>query len=202
MTPKRTITTKKAALTTRSLAPDDWSAITQLFGDNGACGGCWCMHWRVEKGGASWELTKGRKNRDRFRRLVQAGKVHGVLAYADEKPVGWCSFGPKQDFPRLMKSKVLQTDCGEGTWSIICFYIPSAWRNRGVGTVLLECATKEAFARGAAAVEGYPVVPAKPPSPVPAAFAWTGVPILFEQAGYAKIRRPKGMRPIYVKSAT
>ena len=57
----------------RPLAPGDWPIIVKLFGDNGACGGCWCMWPRVPRGGKLWDDLKGAKNRDCFRRLVRAG---------------------------------------------------------------------------------------------------------------------------------
>jgi len=34
-------------LTTRPLTPDLWPAFEDLFGENGAVGGCWCMYWRI-----------------------------------------------------------------------------------------------------------------------------------------------------------
>jgi GNAT superfamily N-acetyltransferase len=185
-------------LTVRPLKPDDWPIIVRLFGDNGACGGCWCMWPRVPKGGKSWDEAKGAKNRERFRRLVKAGKVHGVLAFAGEEPVGWCSFGPRSTFPRLERVRALQRDWSDTTWSIVCFYIPTRWRSCGVATQLLEAATKEALSLGATEIEGYPVVPNNPPMKVPAAFAWTGVPALFEEAGYEELDRSDATRPIYL----
>lgn len=185
-------------LAIRPLEPEDWPHIARLFGANGACGGCWCMWWRVPRGGKLWEEAKGRKNRDAFRRLVQAGKVHGVLAFARDEPVGWCSFGPRQDFPRLETVKALRHESGAGTWAVVCFYIPARWRGRGVAGRLLAAATERAFALGARALEGYPVVPKEDTKPVPAAFAWTGVPPLFERAGYEELERPGATRPIYV----
>jgi GNAT superfamily N-acetyltransferase len=181
----------------RQLTSEDWPAIVRLFGDKGACGGCWCMWPRVPQGGKCWHEAKGAKNRERFRRLVKAGKVHGVLAFAGEEPVGWCSFGPRSTFPRLERVRALQRDWSDTTWSIVCFYIPSRWRGRNVATKLLEAATKEAFALGATEIEGYPVVPNQPEK-VPAAFAWTGVPALFETAGYQELDRPGVSRPIYL----
>jgi len=56
------------------------SANTHGRGEKGACGGCWCMCWRVPRR-ALWDQVKGRKNRENLRPLVTAGKVHAVIAY-------------------------------------------------------------------------------------------------------------------------
>jgi GNAT superfamily N-acetyltransferase len=189
-------------VTVRPLSEDDWPVIAELFGPNGVGGGCWCMWPRVPRGGKLWDECKGERNRDAFRRLVQAGEVHGVLAFAGDQPVGWCSFGPREDFPRLDTVRVLRHECGAGTWSIVCFYIKTAWRRRGMAGRLLEAATARAFALGARAVEGYPVLPKEPGVPAPAAFAWMGVPALFEAAGYQEVPRPEASRPIYLKTTS
>ena len=34
-------------LAIRPLTPDLWPALEDLFGVNGAVGGCWCMYWRI-----------------------------------------------------------------------------------------------------------------------------------------------------------
>ena len=34
-------------LTIRPLTPDLWAALEDLFGENGAVGGCWCMYRRI-----------------------------------------------------------------------------------------------------------------------------------------------------------
>lgn len=189
---------KTSALALRPVSPDDWPLIVKLFGDKGACGGCWCMWWRVPKGGKSWEEAKGRKNRDRLRRLVKAGDVHAVIALRGDEPVGWCSFGPRQSFPRLQTVRALKRSGPETTWSIVCFYIPSRWRGRGVATRLLLAATARAFALGAREIEGYPVEPRGQTAKMPAAFAWTGVPAIFRAAGYREIPRPAMSRPMFL----
>ena len=183
----------------RPVKPGDWEIIVRLFGDNGACGGCWCMWPRVPRGGKLWEEVKGRKNRDSLRRLVRAGKIHAVLAFSGREPVGWCSFGPRETMPRLATVRALQRESSKETWSVVCFFIPARWRGHGVAGQLLEAATREAFARGAAEIEGYPVLPKSASSPVPAVFAWTGVPTLFRRAGYTRLRRPGASRPMYLK---
>ncbi len=35
------------SLTIRLLSPERWPALEDLFGENGAVNGCWCMYWRI-----------------------------------------------------------------------------------------------------------------------------------------------------------
>lgn len=45
----------------RPVTGKDDAIITQLFGPKGACAGCWCMHWRLEKGGTTWTDNQGER---------------------------------------------------------------------------------------------------------------------------------------------
>ena len=198
MTPKsKPLSTAAGSLTVRPLRPDDWANVERLFGPNGACGGCWCMTWRVPRGGKLWEECKGAKNMRAFKRLVTAGKVYGCLAFVGDEPVGWCCVGPRADFPRLERIKALQTEWDEGTWSVTCFFIRSGWRDRGVATALLKRAVMLAQDCGAGVLESYPVKLKSDGSKMPGAFAWTGVPSLFERAGFDEVTPPGNSRPIY-----
>jgi len=40
----------------RPLTPNLWPALEDLFGENGACNGCWCMYWRI--GSVSQEAAR------------------------------------------------------------------------------------------------------------------------------------------------
>lgn len=184
----------------RELLPSDWPVIERLFGDKGACGGCWCMYWRVPRGGKTWTERTNEQNRRAFKKLVTGGSVMGCLAFCGEEPVGWCCFGPRGDFPRLTRVKALATDWDERTWSITCFYIPSKWRGLGVATALIGEAVKVAKKNGAKELEGYPVVSTKgAETKIPAAFAWTGVTPIFEKHKFVEITLPQQSRPVYVK---
>jgi GNAT superfamily N-acetyltransferase len=189
------------SVTVRPVVPQDWCAITKLFGEKGACGGCWCMSWRVPRGGKLWEQSKGEPNRRSLRKLVLSGEQHAIMAFADGEPVGWCSFGPRAVFPRLERVKAFRREWQPGTWSIVCFYIHPRWRRRGVAQRLLEAATERAFALGAHEVEAYPVAWKK--GPAPAAFAYTGVPSMFDVAEYELLSRPASTgRCFYLKRAS
>ena len=112
-----------AKLIIRELKRTDWNVIEELFGSRGACGGCWCMFWRIERGGRLWEENKGEPNRRAFRGLLEAGKVMGVLAFDKKTPVGWCSFGRRAEFPRTERMKACIRKDTDQVWSIDCFYI-------------------------------------------------------------------------------
>lgn len=176
---------------TRELAPGMWAEVEELFGKNGACAGCWCMFWRLGEG-EKFDDVKGAKAKERFRALVEEGRAHGVLAFVEGKPVGWCSFERRVDLPKLHRAPSLQVEGAERAWSLPCFFVKSGFRGKGVARAMLAAALRALGSRKAEIAEAYPVLPSGE-GKVPAAFAYTGVPALFEAAGFSLVQaRPKG----------
>ncbi|GGF15992.1 N-acetyltransferase GCN5 [Aliidongia dinghuensis] len=190
------------ALEIRPVGPDDLPLIEQLFGPRGACAGCWCMWWRAEKGGKDWKAAQGPVNRARFQALVEAGRVHGLLAFDGAEPVGWCDLAPYGDYGRLARARKLQRLNRGATWSIPCFFIKRGYRKQGVASRLLGAAVEHAWTLGAGEIEGYPVG-AGPVGGGPAVdtFAYTGLPSMFEAAGFRQVpSTDQGSRTIYLKT--
>ena len=188
------------ALRTRALTTSDWEIIEALFGSKGACAGCWCMFWRVPKGGKYWQEMQGAGNRKAFKQLVETGQARGVLAFEGEKPIGWLSVAPKGEFAYFKRSRVFKTlDSPEGTWAVTCFFIIPGYRRAGLAVRLLEAAKEVAAAKGAKYLEGYPSQPRNKEKPIPAAFAHTGVPKIFEKAGFSELAKmgQDGCRPVF-----
>lgn len=182
----------------RKLRRDDWPALYGLMGPKGVGGGCWCQWGIVPRGGKLWRECHGERNKRAFRREIEAGTVHGSLAYEGDECVGWCRYGPWESFPRLGNSPSLNTDPPEGTWSIVCFYIPAKQRGRGIGSALLDHALETMRAQGIKLVEAYPVPDRSfEGKPVPAAFAWTGVTGMFTPRGFREHVRTGVKRKVY-----
>lgn len=191
---------RPARLVVRPVAAGDFPRLAELFGPRGACAGCWCMAWRLER--AQWEAGRGAPNRARLARLVRASDRRappGVLACAGERAVGWCSVAPRAEFTALARKRSLATDWDERTWSVTCFFVARDWRRRGLGKRLLGEAVRLARRHGATRIEGYPAAPPRQGGDLPAAFAWTGLPAVFEACGFEPLAEAPGKRPIYVK---
>lgn len=183
----------------RPLTPDDWPAVERLFGERGACGGCWCMHFRVPRGGKHWEEVKGEPNRRALRRLVRSGEAQGCLAFDGDEPIGWVSAGPRADFVRMDNSRVFRTEWDAGAWSVACFFVARGHHGRGVARALLRGAVELARGRGATHLLGYPApVPAGRERVVPV-FAHTGIEPLFARAGFREATPPGTPRPVWIR---
>jgi GNAT superfamily N-acetyltransferase len=174
------------------LTPKRWPDLEKLFGKHGACGGCWCMCWRLER--AVFVKGKGDGNKRAFRKLVASNVQPGVLAYVGHEPIGWCAIAPRQDYSYLQRSRVLAPVDDQKVWSITCLFVARPYRRHGVSARLLKAATELARKKGARIVEGYPVEPYS--SEMPAAFAWTGLVSAFQKAGFKEAARRSKARPI------
>jgi GNAT superfamily N-acetyltransferase len=182
-----------ASIETKDLTPARWPAFEALFGQNGACGGCWCMAWRVADD-ERWADVKGPVAKARMKKLVASGKALGVLAFAGDEPVGWCAYGRRTDFPKLGRARTLACDDADRVWSIPCFFVKRGFRGQGVATAMLEHAVCALAERGAEVAEGYPVKPDARARAIPAAFAWTGTRSLFAGAGFKVVGNPDGAK--------
>lgn len=174
------------------LTLDRWKDLERLFGKRGACGGCWCMWWRLKR--TEFERQKGEKNKAALKKIVRSGQVPGILAYADEKAIAWCSVGPRETYPALERSKVLKRIDDKPVWSVVCFFVAKPFRRKGVSVSILRATVEYAKKNGAKIVEGYPVEPKK--GRWPDAFVWTGLPSAFLKVGFKEVHRGSPTRPI------
>lgn len=169
-----------------------WKDFETLFGDRGACGGCWCMSWRLKR--SVFENQKGDGNKSAMRKLVEQNESVGLLAYIDHKPIGWCAVAPREVYLKLENSRILKRIDNEPVWSITCFFIDKSYRRKGISLELLKGVIKHGMDNNVKIIEGYPFVPYN--DKIPDAFAWTGIPSAFEKAGFVVAERRSKSKPI------
>ena len=184
--------TNDLKLAFRPATPDRWNDLEELFGERGACGGCWCMFWRLPR--KQFDEGKGAGNKRALKRLVSTGREPGLIAYLKREPIGWCALAPRQDYVALERSRILKPVDDQPVWSVSCLFIKKGYRRRGVSTLLLQAAVEFARKHGARIVEGYPVEPSMDKMPDP--FLWHGIPSAFLRAGFREVERRSRTRPI------
>jgi GNAT superfamily N-acetyltransferase len=164
------------------LTPERWPDVTALFDEGGDPKTCSCMFWRVRS--KEWSFANPAESRAGFRALVDADRdpAPGLIAYADARPVGWVSVGPREDYGRLANSRVRPKLDETPVWSIVCFVVSRSARGQGLTTRLVDAAIEYARAHGAPALEAYPVDTGD--GRVPAALGYTGLLSTFVAAGF------------------
>jgi GNAT superfamily N-acetyltransferase len=172
----------------RPLTPDLWPALEDLFGEFGACNGCWCMYWRI---GGAYRKQARHKNKAAFHGIVKQGPPPGLIAFDGKVPVGWCQLTPRDALPWLDRVWRLKRVDDRPVWSISCFYVRIGYRRRGVMRALIAAALRSAKVAGAPALEAYPLDADLTPSA-----SGTGFVTTFGRAGFREVARHTPPRPI------
>lgn len=181
-----------AQLTIQPLTQQTWAAFENLFGENGACGGCWCMFWHMKR--SEFDSSKGEGNHQMMADRVSRGEVPGLLAFLGEQAVGWVAVEPRSAYQALERSRSLAPVDELPIWSIPCFFVDKRYRKQGLTTWLIREAARYAINQGAPAVEAYPVV--YEGGKASDTFYYTGKISAFEKAGFTEVARPSKTKSI------
>lgn len=161
-----------------------------LFGESGACGGCWCMFLRLAA--RDFDASRGDANRNAMGKLVRGGATPGILAYRDGEPIGWCAVEPREAYPRLARSRVMKPVDATRAWMVTCFFVRKDQRRRGVSEALLRAAAEHVQAAGGDAVDACPI---DSEGDMADAFAWQGKASMFRRVGFREVARRSPTRP-------
>jgi ribosomal protein S18 acetylase RimI-like enzyme len=178
------------------LTNDRWSDLVELFNRRGAsiARGCWCMYYRESGSGGT---SSADANKKALKSLVDGGRVPGLIGYLDGSPVGWISLGPREDYAKLRRSPVMKPVDDKQVWSIVCFFIDSRTRGRGISNALLSAAIDYARSQGVTLLEAYPIDKEERSH---SDSMWFGAKSLYDRAGFKEVARRKEARPVMRKS--
>jgi GNAT superfamily N-acetyltransferase len=180
-------------LTYKPLSRNNWNKFVDLFGERGACGNCWCMSFRLKNS----EYQKGKVNninKNRMKKLVWNNAPTGLLAFYNDKAIGWCALAPRKDFVRLEYSRVHKRIDDKPVWSIPCFFIDKRYRLHGISVEMLRAVIIYAKKKKIKILEAYPAIPTQ--EKLPDAFLWVGLFTSFQKAGFKVVDRTSQNRPM------
>lgn len=179
------------------LTPERWPDLEDLFGPQGPCYGCWCNHFRMPQ-----RLRKpllGEGARQLFEERVKHGPPPGVLAYAQDKAVGWLQVGPRAHIPEWNNPRRASTPLPDApaedarNWAASCFFVRRGFRGRGVTGALLAGAIDFARESGARLIEAAAMENDEKRS---AEGLYVGPESVLRRAGFAEVARQKPGRPL------
>lgn len=90
-------------------------------------------------------------------------RTAGIVAYVDDEPAGWAAVDARSAFRRLRGSPVPWAGRAEhpdddSVWAIACLVVRRGFRGQHLTYALVAAAVEHARARGARAIEGYPML--------------------------------------------
>lgn len=183
----------------------NWNDIKTVFGTRGDAFKCQCQRYKLQpgEGFASFPVDE---RADRLRQQTNCGNpeastTSGLLAYLDGEPVGWCAVEPRPAYPGLVRVYRVpwlgrtedRTD--DSVWAVTCVLARTGFRKRGVSRALAGAAVDFARARGARALEAYPMM-TQPGQDVAWGELHVGSRSIFAAAGLKEVSQPTPRRVV------
>jgi GNAT superfamily N-acetyltransferase len=178
----------------RALTDQTWADLEGLFSLRGGSivRGCWCIYYR-KVGQVGIGKAQAPSNKEELHGLVRSGVVPGLVGYAGGSPVGWISLGPREQYLRLERSRVMKPIDDTPVWSIVCTYVAKVYRGKGYQHKLLAGAIDYARDQGVRMLEAYPV---DKPERSHDDFMFFGSRSLYERAGFHEVIRRSPTRVV------
>jgi len=200
------VETKRATGAVTAVVPANevsWEQLQAVFGARGVPWDCQCQWFKLQR--AEWRSTPVEERAERLREQTGCGhpgreKTSGLVAFIDDEPVGWCAVEPRTEYPRLERMRVPWAGRSEdraapGVWAVTCFVTRVGFRRRGVSRALARASVDFARERGAAALEGYPML-TQPGKEVVWGELYVGSRSIFADAGFTEVSRPTPRRVV------
>ena len=122
-----------ALLETKELSAETWPDFERLFSRGHGWDHCWCMAFQRGPRPSRQEFrTRGEvgpRNHDAKKALVDQGRAHGILVYADGEPIGWCQYGSRDELHGSRQADETRPEISERLWWVTCFVVEGRCRS-------------------------------------------------------------------------
>ncbi|MFX1298483.1 MAG: GNAT family N-acetyltransferase [Promethearchaeota archaeon] len=122
------------------------------FSNNPNWAACYCHFYHFVGTNQQFSKRTAEENREASKKLIISGKMNGLIAYLDEKPVGWCNVNSKENYSKIPFKEKSKTKIA----SLICFVIAPSHRRQGIARSLLRYACSYLPNKGYDLIEVYP----------------------------------------------
>lgn len=180
-----------------------WKELQTVLGTRGIALRCQCQRYKLRPR-ESFASFPVEERAHRMREQADCGSprsrtTSGLVAFLDREPVGWCAVEPRTAYIGLVRNnRVPWVDRAEdknddSVWAVTCLFTRAGFRKRGVGRALVPAAVDFARARGARAVEGYPMTTT---TNALVEELHVGTAAMFADAGFVEVSRPTLRRAV------
>ena len=125
------------------------------FSDNPNWATCYCHFYHFKGKNKQFFKRTAEENRKSSKELILSKKMNGLIAFQDNKPVGWCNVNSKENYAKI-PYKGGARDSEKKIASIICFVIAPTHRKQGIARKLLQFACSNSKNNGYELIEVYP----------------------------------------------
>lgn len=177
--------------------------LDAIFGARGEGAFCRCQRYKLQPresfGGVPAEIRAERQRMQARCGEPSSPTTSGIVAFMGEEPVGWCAVEPRSHYPGLLRVyRVPWTGRTEdksdaSVWAITCLFTRAGYRRHGISRALAIGAVAHARARGARALEAYPML-TQPGRDVAWGELHVGTKRVFAAAGLTVVSHPTPRR--------
>jgi GNAT superfamily N-acetyltransferase len=180
-----------------------WDDLVAVFGTSDYCASCKCQRFKVP--GWFWRDTTPEQRAEMLRTQTACGdpaapRTSGLVGYLGDEAVGWVAVEPRTAYPKLRTSRVpwsgrAEDKTDDGVWAVTCLIVRKGYRGRGFTYSLARATVGYARARGARALEAYPMI-THPGKEITWGELHVGARQAFEEAGFVEVTHPTARRVV------
>jgi GNAT superfamily N-acetyltransferase len=171
--------------------------LATVFGTRGSAARCWCQRYKLRPKEA-FSKFPAEERAFRLRQQCSREDTAGLIAYLDGEPVGWCAVEPRTAYEGLLRNNRVpwegraEDKADDSVWAVTCLFTRAGFRRDGVSYALARAAVEHARARGARALEAYPMTTTNAISEE----LHVGTVGAFAAAGFTEVGRPTARRAV------